>query len=117
MQFELIPSLVGVIVAMGGGAGLLKFVEGVIKIRSGMSAKESTRKVDIVTQRDLAIKRELEAWSRVDAEAEKRRVVQEYASRLRRRLLEAGIEPDPEPVLGKTITKSQLKELRETEEQ
>lgn len=116
MQIDLIPSAVALLVAMGGGAGLTKFVEGMFKIRSGMSAKESQRKVDIVTQRDAAIARENRAWSLVDAEAGKRREAQEYASRLRRQLIEAGIEPGAAPVFEQTITRAELTQLRGTKE-
>lgn len=116
MQIDLIPTLVALLVAMGGGAGLAKFAEGLVKIRSGMSAKESARKVDIVRQRDEAIARERRAWQQADDEAEKRRKIQEWAAHLSRQLIVAGINPAPEPVLEETITRAELDQLRQTKE-
>lgn len=116
IQIDLVPLLVGLVTAVGGGAGIAKLVDGLLKIRSGMSAKETQRSVDIVHQRDRAIAREERAWTLVDAEAAKRRREQEYSSRLRRQLIEHGFEPDQAPVYEETITKAQLKKLRETEE-
>lgn len=115
VQIELVPLLSAFVIALGGGAGIAKLIDGVMKIRAGMSARESNRKIDIVQQRDLALAREEKAWRLVDAEAEKRRVIQEWAARLERRLILAGIEYEAEPELEKTITKAQLKQLREQE--
>ena len=116
VELDIVPLLVGLTAALGGGAGLAKLIDGLLKIRSGMSAKESQRKVDIVTQRDAALAREDRAWRLVDGEAEKRRQLQEYAARLRRQLIEEGIEPDSEPVLAQTITRAELNELRRSKE-
>lgn len=116
IQIDIVPLLVTLVSALGGGVGIKTLIDGLLKIRSGMSAKESSRKVDIVQQRDRAIAREERAWKLVDVEAEKRRKTQEYAARLRRQIIEAGGEPAAEPVLEQTITKAQLKELRDTEE-
>lgn len=115
IELDLVPALALLITAVGGGAGIGKLVDGVLKLRAGMSARESKRRVDIVRQRDDAIARESRAWELVDEEAKKRRLMQEYGARLRRQLIELGVEPDPEPVLERTITKAQLAELRETE--
>ena len=113
---NLLPILVAVLGAGGFGAFFREIVAGVVKVAGGMSARESSRKVDIVQQRDAALAREAKAWRLVDEEAAKRRVEQEYAARLRRQLIEAGIEPGESPVREKTLTKAQLKQLRETEE-
>lgn len=112
---NLLPILVAVLGAGGFGAFFREIVAGVVKVAGGMSARESKRKVDIVLQRDEAIAREAKAWSLVDAEAAKRRLEQEYAARLKRQLIEAGIEPEGAPVYEKTLTRTQLKQLRETE--
>ncbi len=117
IQIDLVPLLVGLIGAVGGGAGIVKLIDGLVKIRAGMSARESGRAVDIVKQRDAAIEREAKAWRLVDQEAEKRRLEQEYSARLRRQLIIAGIEPETAPVHERTLTKKQLDELRETESQ
>lgn len=116
VTIDLVPLITGLLVAIGGGAGIGKAIESILKLRSGMSARENQRKLDIVQQRDAAIARETRAWKLVDSEAEKRRQAQEYASRLRRQIIEAGGEPDAEPVYAATLTKAQLKELREKEE-
>lgn len=115
VTIDLVPLITGLLVAIGGGAGIGKAIESIFKLRAGMSARENQRKLDIVQQRDAAIAREARAWKLVDSEAEKRRQAQEYASRLRRQIIEAGGEPDPEPVYEATLTKAQLKELREKE--
>jgi uncharacterized protein YaiL (DUF2058 family) len=115
MDNLVVPILVAILGAGGFGAFFREIVAGIIKVVGGMSARESSRKVDIVQQRDAALAREAKAWRLVDEEAAKRRVEQEYAARLRRQLIEAGIEPDEAPVREKTLTKAQLKELRETE--
>jgi hypothetical protein len=111
-----VPIIAAVLGAGGVGAMLREIFAAVGKLLGGMSARESTRKVDIVQQRDAALARESRAWTLVDAEAEKRRKTQEYAARLRRQIIGLGGEPDPEPVLEQTITKAQLAELRRTEE-
>lgn len=116
MKLDLVPLIIAVIGAGGLGAFFREIVAGVTKVLGGMSARESKRKVDIVQQRDEAISREARAWKLVDGEAEKRRTIQEWAARLERRLILAGLEYEPEPVLEKTITKSQLRELRAKEE-
>jgi len=101
------------LVALGGGAGVSLMLREVISVlatvRSGVSAREGKRKSDIVQQRDEAIARAAraetradEADARADDEAAKRRTVQEHASRLRRQLIENGLEPGNPPVLERT---------------
>lgn len=115
MQIDIVPALVAVLGAGGLGAFIRELVSGLTKVLGGMSARESKRKVDIVEQRDIAIAREARAWRQVDAEAEKRRKVHEWAARLSRQLIMAGIEPDPEPVLGRTVTREELNRIQEEE--
>ena len=115
MQLDLVPLIVALIGVGGLGAFFREIVTGVAKVLGGMSARESKRKVDIVEQRDVAVAREQKAWRLVDDEAAKRRKALEYSARLRRLLIQNGIEPPDEPVFEKTLTKAQLKELRETE--
>jgi hypothetical protein len=94
------------LVALGGGAGvalmLREFVAVFATIRSGVSAKEGKRKTDIVQQRDEALERARLADGRADDEATKRRAYQEYASRLRRQLIENGLTPGDEPDVATT---------------
>lgn len=86
------------IVALGGATGiglLLREITSVITLlRKGVSAKEDKRKIDIVQQRDRALRREAEANVRFEHEAAGRRRVQEYASQLRRKLFEKGVPLD-----------------------
>ena len=110
-----LPLIVAALGAGGFGAFFREIVTGVTKVIGGVSARESNRKVDIVTQRDAALARESKAYELLDKEAAKRRLEQEYSARLRRQLIEEGFEPEPAPSYEKTITKQQLSELRETE--
>ncbi|ROS62215.1 hypothetical protein EDF38_1318 [Frigoribacterium sp. PhB160] len=87
------------LVALGGGAGISLMLREIISVlatvRSGVSAREGKRRTDIVQQRDEAI-------LRADAEAAKRRNIQEYAARLRVQLIENGLEPGDPPVIERT---------------
>jgi hypothetical protein len=94
------------LVALGGGAGvalmLREFVSVFATIRSGVSAKEGKRKTDIVQQRDEALERARVSDARADGEATSRRAYQEYASGLRRQLIENGLTPGDEPDVATT---------------
>jgi hypothetical protein len=116
VQISLVPLVALLISAVGGGAGISKIIEGVLKIRAGMSARESKRKIDIVQQRDDALARESKAWHVVDGEARKRRAAQDEVARLRRLCIVHGIDPGDEPTFTKTITRAELTELRQQEE-
>lgn len=78
---------VALIVALVGSAGLGGFVKEVLssvaKLRSGISAKESTRKRDLVGDRDYSD-------ARAELEARNRRRLEEYSSKLRRVIVEEG---------------------------
>lgn len=115
MKVDLVPLIIAVIGAGGLGAFFREIIAGITKVLGGMSARETNRKVDLIEQRDVAIAREAKAFRLVDSEANKRREIQEWAARLQRQLIVAGIEPVEEPVLEKSITKAELKELRGTE--
>lgn len=115
VQLDLVPLLALLLTAVGGGAGVSKLIDGLLKVRAGMSARESNRKIDIVQQRDEAIAREARAWKLVDHEAGNRRAAQEEAARLRRLCIVNGVEPGDEPEFGKTITRSELAEFRDKE--
>lgn len=79
---------VALVVAILGSAGLGGFFReiflGLSKLRSGISAKESGRKRDLVTERDYE-------YDRAEAESRNRRRLEEYASKLRRALVENGL--------------------------
>lgn len=80
---------VALVVAILGSAGLGGFLReiflGFSKLRSGISAKESGRKRDLVTERDYE-------FDRAETESRNRRRLEEYASKLRRALVEAGLK-------------------------
>jgi hypothetical protein len=108
-----VPIIAAVLGAGGLGALFREVIAAIGKLTTGMSARETKRKIDIVQQRDAALTRESKAWSQVDREAAKRRAVQDYAAALRRQLIVNGITPAlEEPTLEQTITKTQLQELR-----
>lgn len=85
--------LVTVLGAGGGGAALLALINGLIKWLSGSSARERQRNTDIVSQRRVAIEERETANTERDQADRKRRKSDEYASSLRRQLLENGITP------------------------
>lgn len=116
IQIDLVPLLIAIVGSGGVGAAGAKLIDGLLKIRAGMSAREATRSHDIVQQRDEALSREARAWRLLDEADTKRRAVQEEAARLRRVCIVNGIEPGPELEFERTLTKSQLKALREKEE-
>lgn len=78
---------VALIVALIGSAGIggfLKEIVGSVRaVRSGVSAKESSRKRDLVSERDYE-------YGRAELEARNRRRLEEYAAGLRRLLVENG---------------------------
>jgi len=94
------------LVALGGGAGvalmLREFISVFATLRNGVSAREGKRRTDIVQQRDEALEAAALANERADDEAAKRRREQEYGSRLRRQLIENGLEPGDPPVTERT---------------
>lgn len=80
---------VALVAAIIGSAGIGGFFReiflGLSKLRSGISAKESGRKRDLVTERDYE-------YDRAEAESRNRRRIEEYASKLRRALVENGLD-------------------------
>lgn len=82
---------VALIIALVGTAGMGGFfreiVSGLSKYRSGVSAKESNRKRDLVSERDYE-------YDRAEAEARNRRRLEEYAAKLRRGYFEHGLDKE-----------------------
>lgn len=93
--------------AGGGGAVLLALVNGVFKWLSGASAREREKNTGLISQRVSAIEERDEAIRERDDEARKRRSADEYASSLRRQLLENGITPGEWPN-DHTVPRNQL---------
>ncbi|UKH48459.1 membrane protein [Microbacterium phage Katzastrophic] len=102
-------TLVALIVAALGSGGVTAVVTSIIgsvrAARRGVAIREDQRKDDLVRARDEALA--IAARARVDADASDARAdrerafrirLQEHASRLRRQLIAAGIEPvEPAP--------------------
>lgn len=80
-----VPLILGLIGSAGLGGFFREIVLGISKLRNGVSAKESVRKRDLVTERDIE-------YTRAEVESRNRWSVQEYASKLRRLLIDNGLE-------------------------
>lgn len=107
---QFIATLLG---AGGGGAVLLAIINGIIKWASGSAGRERVRNTSLESQRMKAIEERDKANVRADEAAVRRRQTEEYASRLRRQLIENGLVPDGWPDLSKTITPAELKRARQ----
>lgn len=84
-------NVVALVVAVLGAGGIGVFFRELVSIitliKTGVSAKESKRKNDLVAQRDRE-------YQRAEAEARNRRRMEEYASVLRRDLIARGVDKD-----------------------
>jgi len=89
--------LVTVLGAGGGGAVMLALVTGLIKWLSGSSAREREKNTNLISQRRTAVEDRDLAENERDAADKKRRIADEYASMLRRQLIENGFVPPPWP--------------------
>ena len=85
--------LVTLIGAGGGGAVFLALINGVIKWLSGASSRERQKNTDLISQRRKAIEEKDRAEEERDDADRRRRIISEYASSLRRQLLENGLTP------------------------
>lgn len=110
------PATIGLIAALAGSAGvgvLLKdTLVSLFKYLSGMSARESSRKKDIVTERE-------EAVARAEMEAKNRRILEEALAEQRRKMIvEFNIpqsELDPWPDYDHTLPAEKVRKIRGTE--
>ena len=100
--------VVTVLGAGGGGAVLLAMINGLVKWLSGSSGRERERNTNLISQRRSAIEERDEAERERDEADKKRRITDEYASSLRRQLIENGLTPGEWP-LDKTIVTNQEK--------
>ena len=92
--------LVAVLGAGGIGAAVREIASAISLARKGVSGKEDKRRVDIIAQRDHALKMQAEAEAgeraadaRADREATWRRNLQEEVARLRRTIIMLGQDP------------------------
>lgn len=118
--------LVAVLGAGGLGAALRELFAGIGKLARGVSAKESTRKDDLVQARDNAIARADQAEEREDAHKENltreernRRRAERRAAHMEFELIRAGLAdkiPQPE-ILEDTITPAQLRIIQQEGQQ
>lgn len=90
--------IVTLMTAGGGGAALLALITGLTKWLSGASARELEKNTNLVAQRRAAIKERDEADAERDEADRKRRISNEYASKLRRIMIENGLEVPDWPI-------------------
>lgn len=90
--------IVTLMTAGGGGAALLALITGLTKWLSGASARELEKNTNLVAQRRAAIKERDEADAERDEADRKRRISNEYASKLRRIMFEHGLEVPDWPI-------------------
>lgn len=106
--------LLTVIIGTGGGASIvLALITGIGKWISGASGRERAKNNDLNSQRIDAVEERDQANLIASAVATELRKTEEYASRLRRQLYEAGIDPEAWPDVESTIPAPQLKALRD----
>lgn len=83
------PALIIAILGAGGlGAFFKDIIEGLWKLRRGVSARETKRRIDVVQQRDEAIERAEYERDRADRAERNVGALREYATSLRIALLE-----------------------------
>jgi pimeloyl-CoA synthetase len=115
---DAVQLLVTVVSSAGGSAVIIALINGVVKQISGKATRERRRNTDLATQRIKAIEERDAANTELDIETRKRRESEEYASRLRRQLFDAGITPlEPAPEqwsLDHTVPKSLIEKGKTT---
>lgn len=106
------PAVIIAILGAGGlGAFFKDIVEGLWKLRRGVSARETKRRIDVVQQRDEAIERAARAERNVDA-------MREYTTELRIKLLDMRVpraDIPTQPDLERTIPSHMLKQIKDQE--
>jgi hypothetical protein len=91
MTPETITAIATAVLGVGGLAGIMpKVIEGITAWRSGRAASEKGRNQTLLAR--LAA-----AETRAETEAEFRRIIEEYAGRLRLMLIHAGVTEDRIP--------------------
>lgn len=99
MTLNLDPAqIIGLVIGAGGLPVLIRSaVKGWREHRNGQHAVEKARNLSAMGQRDDAVAAKVRAERERDAADRRRRQVAEYASELRRLLIEGGVEPPPFP--------------------
>jgi len=85
-----------IIGALGGGSVLIGVLNNFFKWFTGRAGRERIRNTDLLKRADAADER-------ADSEAAKRRMIQEYASRLRRHMYDEKLTPEEWPDIEKTM--------------
>jgi len=94
---DFVQGLLTALLGTGGLSGLVVLGNAIVKWRSGRAARETQRNASAVNQMADAVARAEKAEDQRDAADARRRKVQEYAARLRRQLIEIGIDPGHDP--------------------
>jgi hypothetical protein len=101
-----VDSWIPIITGLGGLGAIALFFREIVAIvkmlRNGVAARESTRKSDIIAQRDDAVARAAASEARTDRERENRRLIEAHAARLQRQLILGGGEPPEWPDIDET---------------
>lgn len=85
---------VPLIVAILGALGVREIIPAIGRYLTGASEREKRRVQEIIHDRDEQAAARLREAQRADQEACRRRRLEEYASALRRDLIDAGIAPE-----------------------
>lgn len=115
MEINATTVLVAALGSGGLGAILREIVVGISKHARGISLKESTRKTDLVNERDDALRRAGYLQDERDREERNRRRIERYTARLERIIILAGLDaqiPSP-PQLEDTITPAHMRQIKE----
>lgn len=111
-DFSLTTVLVAALGAGGLGAFVREIFAGLSKVRNGVSARENDRRTDLVKRAERAERAEVAATERAERETRNRWSIEEYAMRLRRLLIQAGIEPPDQPQVEGTMGGNEVRDLR-----
>lgn len=115
METNATTLLVAALGAGGLGAILREIFVGIGKLARGVSLKESSRKTDLVNERDEALRRAGHLQDERDREERNRRRVEAHTARLERIIILAGLDaqlPLP-PELEDTITPARMRQTKE----
>ena len=108
-----ITAIVAAVVSGLTAVGLL--IKSIASYASGKTSRERQRNSDLLTQRMNSDERAEEALARADKADAVRRAVQNEADRLRRLLLDNGIDPGDEPPIARTQNTSTRKRRKPNE--
>lgn len=120
MKLDIVPLVVAILGAGGIGAFFRDALIGLSKLRRGVSARETKRRIDIVQQRDEAIDRAYSANERAEMAERNVASMREYTTDLRIRLREQGVPFDQIPAapdLERTMPADRIRQVRRESEE